>query len=262
MLTSSSVAIDESPRRFGTLQTTSLMEHRDQTELVAKLGQDGYLYLPAALDTGSVEEFRRFYLEQLDSAGLLASGSPLDAGLATRSAHPDAADVKRAHQYVTRSRQFARFCLQPAFRNLAEVILNGSTYLFMQRARHTRPPQTTSTECHYDLLYTHHDGALSFWSPLGHCPPRMGGLMYLEHSHQLVESMTARELDAFNGFLRRMTAPELAETLDTRWLTADYQPGDVVIHSPHMVHAALDNRDPEGRIRLSVDLRYRLAGHS
>jgi hypothetical protein len=30
----------------------------------------------------------------------------------------------------------------------------------------------------------------------------------------------------------------------------------VVVHSAYVVHASLDNVDPEGRIRLSTDIRY------
>jgi ectoine hydroxylase-related dioxygenase (phytanoyl-CoA dioxygenase family) len=50
--------------------------------------------------------------------------------------------------------------------------------------------------------------------------------------------------------------PDLAERLDTRWLIADYEAGDVVLHSPYMIHAATSNASPDNRIRLSTDIRY------
>jgi ectoine hydroxylase-related dioxygenase (phytanoyl-CoA dioxygenase family) len=50
--------------------------------------------------------------------------------------------------------------------------------------------------------------------------------------------------------------PALAERVDTRWLVADYEAGDMVVHSPYMVHAATVNTSSEGRIRLSTDIRY------
>ena len=58
-----------------------------------------------------------------------------------------------------------------------------------------------------------------------------------------------------------MTAdlPKLADEHDARWLIADYEAGDVVVHTAHTVHAALDNRDPGNTIRLSTDIRYQLA---
>ena len=48
----------------------------------------------------------------------------------------------------------------------------------------------------------------------------------------------------------------MAERFNARWLIADYEAGDVVLHSPYMIHAATANDDPAGRIRLSTDIRY------
>ena len=48
----------------------------------------------------------------------------------------------------------------------------------------------------------------------------------------------------------------LADELNTRWLVADYETGDMVVHSPYMIHASTMNIDPGRRIRLSTDIRY------
>ena len=52
----------------------------------------------------------------------------------------------------------------------------------------------------------------------------------------------------------------MADRFKSRWLVADYEAGDMVIHSPYMIHAATLNRDPLGRTRLSTDIRYQRAG--
>ncbi len=49
----------------------------------------------------------------------------------------------------------------------------------------------------------------------------------------------------------------LREKLGGRWLTAEYQPGDLLIFSMHTVHGSLDNQTD--RIRISADTRYQLA---
>ena len=46
----------------------------------------------------------------------------------------------------------------------------------------------------------------------------------------------------------------MAGELGRRWLWADYQAGDVTIHSPHIVHASLDTTTDV--MRLSADLRF------
>jgi ectoine hydroxylase-related dioxygenase (phytanoyl-CoA dioxygenase family) len=46
----------------------------------------------------------------------------------------------------------------------------------------------------------------------------------------------------------------VAERLGRRWRWADYQSGDVTVHSPHLVHASLDTTTDA--MRLSADLRF------
>lgn len=41
-----------------------------------------------------------------------------------------------------------------------------------------------------------------------------------------------------------------------RWLAGNYEAGDVVFHNPYLIHGAVKNQDPQGRIRLSTDLRF------
>lgn len=40
------------------------------------------------------------------------------------------------------------------------------------------------------------------------------------------------------------------------WLVSGYEAGDVVFHDPYMIHTSTFNECPEGRIRLSTDLRF------
>ena len=81
---------------------------------------------------------------------------------------------------------------------------------------------------------------------------------------QAKEDMPREErIDAYNrhmgelGFLSH-NAEEWAEGdgLGKRWMVASYEAGDVVFHSPWMIHASSQNGDGKGRIRLSSDLRF------
>ena len=42
-----------------------------------------------------------------------------------------------------------------------------------------------------------------------------------------------------------------------KWLVGDFEAGDVVFHTPHMIQS---NEDEKGRIRLGSDLRFCEAG--
>ncbi len=48
----------------------------------------------------------------------------------------------------------------------------------------------------------------------------------------------------------------MAERFNTRWLAANYEAGDIMLHSPFMIHASTTNQDREQRLRLSTDIRY------
>jgi ectoine hydroxylase-related dioxygenase (phytanoyl-CoA dioxygenase family) len=85
--------------------------------------------------------------------------------------------------------------------------------------------------------------------------------MEAEFNRQNAELTPQERISAFN---RNMTEggwvskdlPEMADRFNTRWLVADYEAGDVVLHSPYMIHASTTNQGAEGRIRLSTDIRY------
>jgi ectoine hydroxylase-related dioxygenase (phytanoyl-CoA dioxygenase family) len=114
------------------------------------------------------------------------------------------------------------------------------------------------------------------WPAVGDAPVEMGGLVYLEGSDAWGRKMEAEfaaksadlppeeRISAYNrhmtkgGWLSKNLA-DLADRLDTRWLMADYEAGDMVVHSPYMIHAATANENPEGRMRLSTDIRYQRA---
>ena len=51
----------------------------------------------------------------------------------------------------------------------------------------------------------------------------------------------------------------IADTTGRKWLATDYAAGDIVIHSPAIVHASTD---PSGTdyMRVSTDIRFRRAG--
>jgi hypothetical protein len=78
----------------------------------------------------------------------------------------------------------------------------------------------------------------------------------LEGSHK---HFAAR--DAAEGGVKRAEhisydLPALAQQLDTRWLIADYRAGDMVVHSPYLLHASLNNVDNNRQMRLSTDIRF------
>jgi hypothetical protein len=255
-LTSNGYQLD--PVRWGELAPVPRAERSDREALWQRLRRDGYLYLPGMLDREQVLRFRRYYFAALGATGL--TDDP-EVG------HDSGAQVDRRilrsalFGTVVPGAEYASFCTQPALWQWFEWMYDDEVFLHKRRIlRHTRPGEMgigTATQAHYDLVYLREgtDRLLSAWIPLGDIPIERGPLVYLEGTHidytgaeQRGETMPAASMTA--------DLPSLAERLDRRWLGTDFRAGDVMIHSPYIVHASLDNVDPDGILRLSTDIRY------
>ncbi|HZX05744.1 MAG TPA: phytanoyl-CoA dioxygenase family protein [Kribbella sp.] len=243
MLTSNGYVLDE--RRLGDLAAVPEEERGDRGLLRARLQRDGYLYLTGLLDPAAVWAFREYYF-----------------GL-TGAATDKASYRKVLFEEIVPGPEYAAFCTQPALKGWFEWFLDGEPFLHRRKIiRQTAPGENgigTATQAHYDLVYLRggSDQVLSAWIPLGDCPVSLGGLTYLEGSHHRVLA------DEAAGRLKRpaasMTAdlPALATEYDANWLVANYRAGDVVVHTAHTIHAALDN--VSDGMRLSTDIRYQRA---
>jgi hypothetical protein len=241
MPTSNGYVLDESPRRFGRLAAVPEEERGDRDALRARLTRDGYLFLRGLLAADAVQEFREYYFARIPSV------------------EDRAAFRKVLFGEIVPGAEYAAFCA--GLRGWFEWFLGGEAFLHRRKIiRQTRPGENgvgTATQAHYDLVYLREgtDQVLSAWIPLGDCPVALGGLTYLEGSHHRVlreDRKSQRPAASITADL-----PALAAEYDARWLVADYAAGDVVIHTAHTIHAALDN--VSAGVRLSTDIRYQRA---
>ncbi|MBZ2198966.1 phytanoyl-CoA dioxygenase family protein [Occultella gossypii] len=265
MLTSNGYELAESPDRLGQLAETPDRERGDRDALWRRLRAQGYLLLRDQLPIEEVAAFRRFYFETLAPAGVTRPGTGPEEGIAGPGPLDQATYRQALFGHIVPSSEYDRLCRLPAIADWFGWFLGDDVHLHRRKIlRHTRPGQNgigTATQAHYDLVYLRDgtDRVLSMWIPLGDCPTTLGGLTYLEGSHRAVLAEEAE------GRLQRPAAsitadlPGLADAHDARWLVTDYRAGDVMIHSAHIIHAALDNVDPDGRMRLSTDIRYQRA---
>ncbi|SDU58992.1 phytanoyl-CoA dioxygenase family protein [Jiangella alkaliphila] len=251
MLTSNGYVLDESARRLGELQPVPDAERHDRDALWDRLRRDGYLFLRGALDPGDVHGFRAYYGRSVAPSGVWTGAE-------------DRAEYRHIlFRQVVPGPEYAAFCAQPAVRDWYAWFLGGETFLHRRKLiRHVRPGESgvgTATQAHYDLVYLREgtDRVLSSWIPLGDCPVPRGGLTYLEGCHHRV--MAQERAGTLKLPATSITAdlPGLADEHDARWLVADYEAGDMVVHSAYTVHAALDNVDDD--YRLSTDIRYQRA---
>lgn len=261
MLTSNDYVLDEAPERLGVLHEIPEHERHDRDALWERLRRDGYLVLRGQVPADAVNAFRRFYFAKLADTGLVDRTDP-GSGKAGDS-EIDRALLRRVlFDEIIPSPEYEALCTMPEVRDWFRWFLDDEVHLHKRKIiRHTQPGENgigTATQAHYDLVYLREgtDRVLSMWLPLGDCPTTLGPLTYLEHTHLRVLAEEAA------GTLKRpaqtMTAdlPGLADKYDARWLVTDFAAGDVMVHSAHIIHAALDNVAQDGTMRLSTDIRY------
>lgn len=264
-LTSNGSPIPFTSQYFGCLRETAASAGPDA--LRAAYTADGYVLLRGALPPETVLNLREDYLKRFDAGtykngdarqGLFSGMIPVNLPTHGTKGHP-------AYDFV-RGEHFRTFAEQPMLRTLAEVFLDGEAAPIRRTPlRHFYPGRKVASRAHLDRTYI--DGVeadvVTMWVPLGDCPIQAGALMYLDGSHTDVDlERTVREKAPSDRphDARPLThdLKWIAEATGKRWLTTDYKAGDIVIHSPAIVHASTDAEID--LIRVSTDIRFQRAG--
>lgn len=272
-LVSNGFTLSDAPERLGRLAPTD--PRRPRSEHWEQFQAQGYLWLKGLLDRRAVLDFRRRYFAALQDTGLLTPGADPVEGLYAGGGE-NRELVHKITLDAVRWAAYESFCLAPPIWGFYEQFLQGPVYLHKRKMlRHTKPGSPGCTGAHYDLTYLRGgtDQVCTSWIPIGDIPIEMGGLAYLEGSDAIGRRLEAEfaacnrhlppeeRISAYNknmtetGWLTK-DLPGLADRVDARWLIADYEAGDMVVHSAYMIHAATQNVDRVGRMRLSTDIRY------
>jgi len=272
-LLSNGFTITNDPARMGRLTPSN--PHAPIHELRDQFAAQGYLWLKGILDRNAVLAFRKRFFAAYQVAGLLKPDTDPVDGIYSGAVEDHAQIAKITHE-VVRWAAYESFCLQQPIYEFYAALFGGEPYLHKRKlVRYVKPHDANSTGAHYDLTYLRAgtDKVATSWIPIGDIPVKMGGLVYLEGSDTWGRRMEAEfraqndgmsreeQISAYNknmsssGWLTK-DLPELANRLDSRWLVADYEAGDMVVHSAYMIHAATTNEAEDGTMRLSTDIRF------
>jgi ectoine hydroxylase-related dioxygenase (phytanoyl-CoA dioxygenase family) len=254
-------------------------ELRDSTTLLPRpeklrkrFSEDGYLLIRGFFDRAQVEAARRSVAARLAEEGVFAEGTdPQDLiakpGLEL-AFRPDLAnDNPEVTELLYADKVMA------LYEGLFEEPAMHYDYTWLRAmapGRHTLP--------HYDNIYMGRgtQRVMTAWAPLVPIDAEIGGLIILENSHrwrEMIDTYGQVDVDAvcenkagvaqwqdrgLAGFGGLPDDPnELAERLGSRWLTAEFQPGDLLTFGMFTLHGSSDNHSR--KIRLSTDSRYQPA---
>jgi hypothetical protein len=264
--------VDMSAHALGRLRRTST-DILDGRVLRAGLADDGYLYLPGFLPAGEVLAARHDILVGMAAAGLLEKGSNPDEARPPEVAGPPVlSDIALASAPLQKLLYSGR--MMAFYEALFETPVRHFDFTWL---RAYRPGGGTAP--HMDNVFMSRGSSrlLSAWVPLGDIDTSLGGLAVLEGSHRLddirkdyatrdvdtycsnepgAESHATQEAMVWTGLVSSDPVG-LREELGLRWLTSDFEAGDVVTFPMFTVHIGLDNNTD--RIRLSSDSRYQPA---
>jgi hypothetical protein len=273
-LTSMKKPIDTSPEMFGFLEPSTELIGQPEV-LRARMEREGYLYLPGYLDHDEVMAARQVLAERLAARGLLDPSYPTIACKASRSA-----DIAFAPELSKQNPVLMGLLYGGRMMAFWELFFGAPVRHYdFTWIRAVAPGRGTAP--HMDVVFMGRGTKQLYtaWTPLGDIPLTTGGLLVLEHSHQhqrLNNGYGSKDVDSFcenkvgSGYTRMggggnitdggwlsKDPVKLRRNLGGRWLSANYQAGDLLVFSVFTVHCSLDNHSDE--IRLSSDTRYQLA---
>jgi phytanoyl-CoA hydroxylase len=172
------------------------------------------------------------------------------------------------------------FCRHPALHSYIANLTGwgaSNTHGVRRTLLRNNTPGNNAIGVHYDQIFLRHgeDTNITAWIPIGDISLQGGGLIYLEQGHtlgaELERDFTAKAAKAGlsdeetrSAFNRNMLSGGVLEPgarafgrkVGRKWLVAEYEAGDVMLHDAYAIHASTVNHDPQGRIRLGTDLRF------
>ena len=260
-LYSNGVELEVDADALGELEDSSA-SLEDAAALRAKMKARGYLFFRGLIDTAAILDAREEILLKFAIIGEIDPGFPINDAIYGGGQAIHQVNLRAFTRSVRDGIAYRRVVLDESLLKLHERLLGGKVRPFDFRwPRFARPGEGCGVHCDGPYLTRGTDRIYSSWIPLGDVAREEGALMILERGpqhHPLLKHYLAKDADR-DGLEWLGNPRELRERFGTRWLTTDFRAGDVLCFAMDTVHAALDNKSPTGRCRLSSDSRYQLA---
>lgn len=247
----------------------------DFAELRRRFEEDGYIYIRNYLDRDEVLAARKSLTSRLAADGYLDPDYPEDEAVVK----PGGSGLIFMPEYARDSAEVQKLLyagkLTDFYRQLYGEEIRHYDYTWL---RSVRPGKGTNPHCDLPYMGRGTDQHMTCWMPYGDISYDLGGLMILEGSHKrmdLLKNYVYRDVDSycenkpeqkeraekggwtFTGTLSH-NPPAVREKFGGRWLTTEFQAGDLLTFGMFLVHASVDNTS-ENRLRISSDSRYQRA---
>ena len=262
VLSSNGIPLEIGPEALGELRDANSLLG-DPEALRQRMADDGYLLLRGLVDRDKVLEARRELLLKYATVGEIDSiNHPLMDGIQSQHTFVDSVNLIAFTESLRTGLAYTSVVEAPELLSFFEDFLGGPVHIWDFRwVRLMRPGEATGMHCDSPYATRGTKNVWSAWIPIGDLRREEGALMILEGSHKNEELRESYgNLDADRDKLGWLSTdpPALRRSLGGRWLTTDFRAGDIMVFSMYLVHGSLDNNSPEGRCRLTSDVRYQL----
>ena len=261
-LTANGFPVDPSTARLGSLDAANdLLD--DPPALRAAMAERGHLFFKRLIDPEIVRNARLEVLTKYAVLGEIDDRQPIEDGIVGDGDAVPTANLRAFSTSVRSGYWYRRVTDGPEVLGVMADLLDGEVRVFEMRwPRFVRPGEGCGFHCDGPYMNRGTDRIFSAWVPLGDIVPADGGLIVLENSHRSERLLSGYlQADADRDGLQWLDDDpvNVQERYGDRWLTTDFEMGDVLMFGMHTLHGALDNQSPVGRCRLSSDSRYQRA---
>ncbi|MEM1333456.1 MAG: phytanoyl-CoA dioxygenase family protein [Actinomycetota bacterium] len=223
----------------------------------------GHLFFRGLLPVERVERARHEVLQKYAILGEIDDCQGIDAAIAGDRAGLGTANLRAFSESVRTGSAYLSITDSDEVLGVHAALLDGEPTdvrsFDMRWPRFVRPGEGCGFHCDGPYMNRGTSRIFSSWIPLGRVDRHEGALIVLEDSHRS-ERLHASYLQADadrDGLTWLDDDPvSVQQQYGRRWLTTDFQPGDVLCFGMHTLHGAIDNASPTGRCRLSSDSRY------
>lgn len=220
----------------------------DPVQLNAQFEEDGYLFFRGVLK--GIERVKADFVRSLQNQGAVKAGGlePVWTGLKLERIDDDP---------LYRAASCAELFTSGQNVSFFQKVFGGPVFVFKSPSiRYSLPNDTEHfTPPHQDYFFVRINQSFrTCWIPLMEIDEKVGGLAIAPGSHKqgLRDHVEAENVYSYIFYGRKQKGIPLVSVPEP-WLTADYQPGDVLVFHNLTIHWALPN--VSDRIRLSIDNR-------
>jgi ectoine hydroxylase-related dioxygenase (phytanoyl-CoA dioxygenase family) len=234
----------------------------DTDALIARLQEDGYLFIRGFHDRNEVLDARKAFLRKLWEKGNLDPSAPLEEGVLNHK-KKGGLTGGTTDELEEDFPQFVDVVNAPSVMSFFDRLLGGPSLTYDYKWLRSIG-RGGNTGAHYDIVYMGRGtrNVFTMWTPFGDIPPELGTLALLlgsQHYDKIKQTYGQMDVDRDNVATGWFTEDpvELVDTYGGQWATTTFEAGDAIIFGMFMMHASLNNTT--NCVRISSDTRYQLA---